>query len=144
MALPAVLAGFAASHPELWGMIQSLGIRGATALIGQGVGKLIGSPEEARMKQSLEALSRLQPQYLQLLEKQMAGQPTAASEAIRGQVAQTSRAGQQSLATSARRQGQGGSEVARANQSRFLAAMAQMEGQQLGQAQMGANNKSGS
>lgn len=139
MPVPAAIASWAAANPQLAGML----LQGGIYLGGRAVSSLIGSPEEEQFKQSLAAMSRLQPQYLDLLQKQMAGQPTAASEAIRGQVAQTSRAGQQALATSARRTGQGGTEVARANQARFLAAMAQMEGQQLGRAQLEAQKQVG-
>lgn len=143
MPLPAALATFAASNPELWGILKSLGVRGLSALAGYGFGKLVGSPEEEAMKQNLSMIGRLQPEYLNLLQKQMAGQPTAASAAIRGQVAQTSRAGQQSLAASSRRMGQGGTEVARANQARFLAAMAGEEQRQLGEMQLAAQQQVG-
>lgn len=115
--------------------LKDLAARGLMYLGGRAIGGALGSPEQKRYQEQLAMVSRLQPDYLALLRKQMQGQPTAATEAIRRQVRQEGRAAQQALATSASRAGQGGAEVARAQQARLAAAETQQLMQELGRAQ---------
>ena len=124
-------------------IVQGIGARLLAALGGKVFGGLMGSPEDEAFKQQLAQLQQMQPDYLNLLRQQAAGQPTAVTRAITGQVEGISRGEQQALATLAGRLGQGGTAVARAQQARALAAKNQALTQLLGQAQMSAQQQIG-
>lgn len=123
--------------------LKDLAAKGLMYLGGKAIGGMLGSPENKRYQDQLTMVNRLQPNYMQLLQKQMQGQPTAATEAIRRQVRQEGRGAQQALATSASRMGQGGTEVARAQQARIAAAESQQLMQELGKAQQSAMQQVG-
>ena len=123
--------------------LKELAAGGLMYLGGRAVGGLLGSPEQQRYQQQLAMVNRLTPDYVSLLQRQMKGQPTVATEAIRRQVQQEGRGAQQALATSAARMGQGGTEVARAQQARLAAAETQQLMQELGRAQLEAMSQAG-
>jgi hypothetical protein len=147
LALPAGIALQAAPSvgASLLGnpLVQGIGARLLAALGGKALGGIVGSPQDTAFQQQLNQIQALQPDYLNLLRQQAAGQPTAVTRAITEQVRQQGRGQQQALATSAGRLGQGGTAVARAQQARQLAAENQALTQLLGQAQQQAQQQIG-
>ena len=133
MPVPAALAGigaFLAENPWAAAIIANIGMNIGGSIFGQ------TSPYEQAVQQQAQIGKSLIPQ----LQRQAAGLPTAASQAIMRQVRQNTTAAQQSYAAGATARGGGGTPVA-AQQSRFRAAETQTLGNVLGQQQMQAQQQ---
>lgn len=95
------------------------------------------SPYEQATQQNLSVGQAL----IQQLQRQAAGQPTAATRAQQQQLQQQAKRMQQSYAASAQRAGIGGTTPARAQQGRLQSAMLESMGGIMGQAQQSAQQQ---
>lgn len=125
------LLGMATGNPLLSALLAQAGSYAFSKILGQ------TSPYEEAAGSMLAAQQELLPQ----LQRQAAGLPTVATENIKRQLRQEGTRQGQAFAASASRQGIRGTTPGAAQQGRVAAATTQAIGNQLGQAQLAAQQQ---